>query len=130
MTSGNVEQVLECLRQDFPGKEINFVADGSGGGNVFIEAIDVGSGYLPSTTWIGAHLSSALPFSDIYPLFIGGEVARANGTAHQIPITAGHHFGGRPALQVSKKTNTLDATPEAAALKFTKVLHFLAEVAT
>lgn len=129
MCSTTIEQVLIRIREEFPGATTTFTPDGTGGGSVVIEPVDIGTRYAPTATWFGAHLSHALPFADVYPLFIGSNVVRKDGAAHQAPITVGHTFANRPALQVSKRTNNLLATPEGAALKFTKVLHYIKEVA-
>lgn len=129
MMNPAVEEVLAHLRTDFPDANVHFVPDGGGGGRVIIESVDLGQGYSPAKTWLGAHLPSTLPYADIYPLFIGAEVVKANSQPHNNPICAGHSFDGRPAIQISKRTNNLVATAEAAALKFTKVLHFIREAA-
>jgi len=129
MTNPAVEEVLAHLRTDFPDANVHFMPDGNGGGAVVIESVDLGQDYAPAKTWLGAHLPSTLPYADIYPLFIGAEVVKTNGQAHNNPISAGHTFNGRPAIQISKRSNNLVATAEAASLKFTKVLHFIREAA-
>ena len=124
-----IEQILAQLREDFPGTTVTFTPDGSGGGTAVVEPVELGRRYLPNQSWLGAQLTVGLPFADVYPFYIGGEVRRADGRPHQTPISQANTFAGRPALQVSRRTNNLVATSEAAALKFTKVLHFIREVA-
>jgi hypothetical protein len=125
MCSPVIEEIVALLRGHFPKASVAFTADGNGGGSVIIEPVDLGTGYVPSSTWLAAQLTSALPFADVYPLFIGGDVTRSDGRQHLAPITSGHTFAGRPALQVSRRTNSLQATAEASALKFLKVLHHI-----
>ncbi len=127
MTSPAVEQVLSMLRKEFEGATVTFNPD-AGGGTVFIEPVELGPRYSPSTSWLGATLSSALPFADVYPLFVGGNVVRTDGRPHPTPVSGGHSFAERPALQISRRSNNLDTSPDAAALKFTKVLHFFREL--
>lgn len=129
MSNENVEQVVVLLRSEFPTSNVTFTPDGTGGGTVIIEPVNLGDRYVPVHTWLGAHLNNALPFADVYPLFIGGDVLRKNGAAHQTPISAGHTFENRSALQISKRTNNLLATADCAALKFIKVLHYIRELA-
>lgn len=124
-----VEQVLDALREDFAGSDVAVTPDGSGGCTVVIEPVDLGPQYSPGVTWLGAHLSSALPFADVYPLFVGASVKKASGAPHGDPVAAVPSFAGRPALQVSRRTNNRMATVDAAAAKFLKVLHFLRELA-
>jgi hypothetical protein len=128
MTSPAVEQVLSMLRKEFEGATVTFNPDAGGGGTVFIEPVELGPRYSPLTSWLGATLSSALPFADVYPLFVGGNVVRTDGRSHPTPVSGGHSFAGRPALQISRRSNNLDTSPDAAALKFTKVLHFFREL--
>lgn len=122
-----IEEVLQTLRDDFPDSTVTYTPDGSGGGAAVVHPVDLGPQYTPRESWIGAQLTPALPFADIYPVFIDGAVKRVDGKAHQVPISTGHSFAGRSAIQVSLRTNNLMATVEAAASKFTKALHFVRE---
>lgn len=128
MTKPAVQEVLQHLSEEFPGAAINFTPDGNGGGDVLIEGIALGDRLAPSSTWIGAHLSPQLPFADVYPVFVGPDVARTDGRPLGGP-TAAVPFASRPAIQVSRRTNHLVATPHAAAMKFRKIVHFLQELA-
>jgi hypothetical protein len=127
MTNQPVQEVVEHLRQEFPDSTVTFTPDGGGGGAVVVEPVHIPN-CSPSFTWIGANLSPLVPFADIYPLFIGPDVKRLNGTPLPTPVSVSQ-FAGHPALQVSRATRTLVATPHAAALKFRKVLDFVKELA-
>lgn len=124
-----IEEILEILRLDFPDSNVTYASDGSGGGAAIVDPVDLGPQYTPRESWIGAQLTPALPFADIYPVFIDGAIARSDGKEHRAPISKGHSFAGRSAIQVSLRTNNLMATVEAAASKFTKALHFIREAA-
>ena len=127
MPNQAVEEVVEHLREEFPDATVTFTPDGGGGGSVLIEPIQI-PGCTPASTWVGANLGALVPFADVYPLFIGPDVTRLDGRALSGPLSAST-FAGRPALQVSRATRTLVATPHAAALKFRKVLDFVKELA-
>ena len=124
-----VQQAIESIRCVFEGANLSIEEDGAGGAYVIIDSVDIGNKYIPSSTWIGAHLSPQLPYADVYPLFIGADVARSDGSAFTAPITPGHNFRGRSAIQVSRRTNRLDPNLQTAASKFLKVIHWLKEMA-
>lgn len=127
MTNHAVEEVVQHLREEFPDATVTFTPDGGGGGNVIIEPVQI-PGCTPASTWLGANLGPLVPLADIYPVYIGPDVKRLDGTPLSGPLSA-NSFAGRPATQVSRKTHTLVATPHAAALKFRRVLDFVKELA-
>lgn len=120
-----VAEGVEGLRRAFPDSQLEVREDGAGGAYVIVEPVSLGPKFAPQTTWIGGHISPQYPYADIYPLFIGGEVRLANGAAFVPPITPNHNFSGRPALQVSRRTNRLEPALQTAVVKFQKVLHWL-----
>lgn len=126
--NSNVEQAVGALCTAFPDAAVTVEEDGAGGAYVQIEPVDLGPRFTPGHTWMGGHLPPQLPYADVYPLFIGAEVAHADGRAFSPPITPGHNFRGRAALQVSRRTNRLDPATQTAALKFQKVLHWLRNI--
>lgn len=123
MTPG-VSEALEQLRRCFPDSGVTVVPDSNGGVYVLIETVELGPKYAPPTTWMGGHLVPTLPYGDVYPLFIGGDVKRINGQPFVAPITAAS-FQGRPALQISRRSNRHNPQLQSAARKFTKVIHWL-----
>lgn len=123
--NSNVEQAVNALREAFPHAELAIEDDGAGGAYVRVSPVELGPRFTPERTWLGGHLPPQLPYADVYPLFIGSEVARTDGRAFTAPITSGHNFRGNPALQISRRTNRLDPAVQTAALKFRKVLHWL-----
>jgi len=123
MTPG-VQKAIEQLRAAFPDAELTIQPDSNGGAYVFVEQIDVGPKFTPRKTWMGAHLVPQLPYADVYPLFIGGDVTRTDGRPFVAPISP-VPFQGRLALQISRRSNRHDPQAQSAATKFLKVLHWL-----
>ena len=124
----DVANAIEELKQAFPSSRVWSREDGSGGAYVMVEDVSIGDGYCPSSTWIGGHVTALYPYADIYPLFIGGGVRRADGLAFVAPVTEGAQFLERSALQVSRRNNHTQNYPQKAVAKFVKVLHFLEEL--
>lgn len=120
-----VAEAVESMRKAFPDSVIEAKDDGSGGAYVIVEKVDLGPTYTPARTWIGGHIPPQYPYADIYPMFIGGDVRFASGAPFVAPITPNHTFCGRPALQVSRRTNRLEPTLQTAVCKFQKVLHWM-----
>jgi hypothetical protein len=63
-------------------------------------------------------------YADVYPIFVRGDLAREDGAALGEAMTSAT-FQGRPAIQVSRRSNHLVATVDTAAIKFQKVLEWL-----
>lgn len=124
-----VADAVEGLRKAFPESKIETHDDGGGGVRVVVDSVTLGAKFTPGVTWIGGHITPQYPYADIYPLFIGGDVRFANGTALVPPISPGHNFCGRTALQISRKTNRLEPALQTAAGKFQKVLYWLTKQA-
>lgn len=120
-----VSKAIDELHRQFPDARIAATEDGSGGAYVVVEPVSIGSRFVPESTWIGGHLTAQYPYADVYPVFIGADVRRGDGAGLHSPVTSGHTFAGRSALQVSRRTATAEQTPQSAVVKFLKVLHFL-----
>ena len=65
------------------------------------------------------------PYADIYPVFIGANVARASRAPFTTPVTPGHHFEGRPAIQVSRRNSSAQSGLQKVGTKILKVLDYL-----
>ena len=124
----HVAKAIEELKQAFPGTAVCSREDGSGGAYVIVENVAIGDRYLPSSTWIGGHVTALYPYADIYPLFMGDNVRRVDGVTFTAPVTPGARFFDRPALQISRRNNHTQNYPQTAVAKFLKVLHFLEEL--
>jgi hypothetical protein len=120
-----VSSAIDELKRQFSGATFTVREDGQGGAYVVMEPVALGSRYRPETTWVGFHIPPQYPYADIYPVFIGGNVARANGMPFSAPVTPGHQFEARPALQVSRRNSAAQAGLQKVGSKVLKVLDFL-----
>ncbi len=120
-----VECAVRAIRETFVGATVLLEEDGAGGAYVIVEGVNLGPRFNPSETWLGGHLTAQVPYSDVYPLFMGAEVRWADSRAFSAPISAGHNFRGRGAIQLSRKSNRRDPKFEKPVTKFNKVLHWL-----
>lgn len=120
-----VSSSIEELKRQFNGLSFTVSEDGQGGAYVLIEPVTLGPKYRPSDTWMGFHIPAQYPYADIYPIFIGGNVTRANGTAFSPPVTPGHSFQGRSAIQISRRNTAAQSGTQKAVAKILKVLDFL-----
>ena len=120
-----VTAAVDELKRQFDGSSVTARDDGQGGAYVVMESVPLGSKYRPTVTWIGFQIPAQYPYADIYPLFIGGDVVRADGVAFAAPVTPGHHFEGRPALQISRRSAAAQSGSQKVAAKVLKVLDYL-----
>lgn len=119
-----VEQAVRELEAAYPESNVTVIEDGKGGAHVLVEDVDFGSGFSPQRSWMGGHITSLYPHADIYPAFIGRDIARAGGQAFTTPITASK-YQGREAWQVSRANRQIHTGPQTAVMKFAKIRHFL-----
>ena len=121
----DVATAIDELRRAFPATSVWSEQDSEGGAYVILENVDIGSRYAPTSTWIGGHVTALYPYADIYPLFMDASVRRVDGVGFVAPVTLGHEFAGRPAIQISRANNHTQHFPQTALAKFLKVIHFL-----
>lgn len=119
-----VSKAIEELKVQFAPAAVTATDDGSGGARVVIDGVDLGDQFTPKITWIGGHITAQHPYADIYPVFIGYDVRRANGQPFCGPVTPGS-FDGRQAWQVSRRSPGAQTDQQKASAKFLKVIHFL-----
>jgi hypothetical protein len=121
----DVAAAIEELHKAFAPSEITVSEDGQGGAYVIVETVAIGERFQPSVSWLGGHIPALYPAADIYPVFMDASVKRADGIEFQAPVTRGHNFQGRPAIQISRRNNQVHLAPQTAVAKFAKILHFL-----
>ncbi len=121
----DVANAIDELRRGFPASSVWSEPDSEGGAYVIVEDVDIGSRYAPSSTWLGGHITALYPYADIYPLFMDASVRRVDGVEFVAPVTLGHQFAGRSAIQISRANNQTQNFPQGALAKFVKVVHFL-----
>jgi hypothetical protein len=123
-----VALAIEQIRSTFAPATLTVEEDGQGGAFVIVENVDFGAKYRPQTSWLGGHLTPQTPYSDVYPLYAAGNVVRVDGRPFVAPISPGQQFRGRPAIQISRRSNRLDPQWQTPAVKFSKVVHFMREL--
>jgi hypothetical protein len=120
-----VAEAVEAVRVNFAGKPVEVVPDGSGGAFVTVHDVAVGPHYNPSTTWLGFQINAAYPHSDIYPHYVG-PLARADGQGLGDAVSAAT-WQGRPALQLSRRSNRWNPAVDNAANKAERIIKWLAD---
>lgn len=124
----SVASAVEGLKKAFPMATVTVLAeDGNGGAFVLVNGVELGPKFSPTKTWFGAQLPASLPYADIYPLFMGAEVKRADGAVLNGPLS-GLTWHGRQATQVSRRNNRMVGGQSAVA-KFVKVIEFVRSLA-
>ena len=121
----DVAKAIEELEQAFPSSVVTISEDGEGGSYVVVEAVHIGNRFVPHETWMGGHIPALYPYADIYPVFIDASVRRRDGNGFNVPVTNGHVFQGRPAIQISRRNNRIQNSPQSAVAKFLKVIYFM-----
>ena len=124
-----VSQAIEELKRQFVTSSLTVREDGQGGAYVVMEPVALGPKYRPEMSWIGFQIPAQYPYADIYPVFIGGNVVRADGVAFAVPVTPGHNFEGRPAIQISRRNSAAQSGLQKAPAKILKVLDFMEKLA-
>ena len=121
----DVADAIEELKRAFPASAVITNEDGQGGAYVFVETMDIGVRFVPSITWMGGHITALYPYADIYPLFIDANMRWVDGKSFQEPISVGSAFDGRAAIQISRRNNQVQNSPQTAVAKFLKVIDFM-----
>jgi hypothetical protein len=121
-----VSSGIEDLKRQFKGANFIVREDGQGGAYVVIDPVTLGPKFRPETTWMGFQIPAQYPYADIYPVFIGANVVRTNGVLFTVPVTPGHIFEGRPALQISRRNSAAQSGGlQRVGSKILKILDFL-----
>lgn len=120
-----VIEALDSLEATFSNACLIATPDGVGGARVIVEPIDLGEAYATQSSWIGGHLVSQLPYADVYPLFLNGDLARRDRRPLGPGLSAGHMFEGRQAVQASRRSKRKDPALESVAAKFLKVAEWV-----
>lgn len=120
-----VAKAIDQIRLSFPDCQVSVESDGSGGAFVVVEPIRLAPIYAQSDTWMGFQITFQYPYSDVYPHFVRPDLARVD----QKPLGEGFgmsaKFRGKPAIQLSRRSNKLNPATDTACLKLQKVLHWL-----
>ncbi|HEY3819949.1 MAG TPA: E2/UBC family protein [Polyangiaceae bacterium] len=109
----------------FPKDRVVVKEDDQGGAWVIVEDADVGELYEAPKSWIGFRITFQYPNADVYPHFVRSDLLRKDKRALGEATQGGQNFMGRPAIQLSRKSNRLNPATDTALLKLVKVLHWL-----
>lgn len=120
-----VAQAITEVLAKFEPSDVKCEADGQGGARIAFGPVQLSNTYEQRETWIGAHVPPLVPYCDIYPVFLRGDLRRSDGKALTTPLTQNHTFMSQSATQVSRRSNRRDATRETVSMKFLKVLHWV-----
>lgn len=120
-----VAVAIDELKRQFPGASLTTTEDGNGGAYAILEPMPLSNRFTANTTWIGFHIPPSYPYADIYPVFMGDDVARVDGKNFEAPVTRGHNFQGRRAIQISRRNGGAESGLQKATTKILKILHFL-----
>ena len=117
-----VGKAIDEVRSCFPETIVIAREDGEGGAFVLIESVTV-KGCSVKSTWVGLRIPYTYPNSDVYPLYVRGDLRRPDGSIP--PACTLTSFEGRQALQVSRRSNRWNPHTDRASLKVIKVLRWL-----
>jgi len=125
----DVEQAIDEIRKGFPGRPIDVAPDDDGGAYVTVHDLLLGAQYLPSTSWIGFHITFQYPHAGIYPHYTTAALKRADGKAlgegiHQ-PREWKTPSHTEPATMLSRKSHGWHASRDTAAVKLQMVLEWI-----
>ena len=123
-----VQQAIDEIKTAYPPVPVTVREDGDGGAYVILEKVDVGQIYRGGVSWIGFRITFTYrdPVADIYPHYVRGDLARADGRPLGDAMSS-TTFEGRPAIQISRRSNHINPRTETALIKLQKVLTWLAE---
>lgn len=125
-----VREGIDGLRASFPGAPITVAETGDGGAWVRVDDLPTGPGFLQPTSWFVFQIPYSYPEADVYPHFVRADLSRRDGGPLGVGLTqpVGCWLNGvLPGTQVSRRTNTLDASTNNAAGKLMKVQRWLAQ---
>ena len=108
----------------YPDADVRSEDDGDGGAFVTVASVPLSATYQQEETWIGFRIVYHYPDSDVYPHFVREDLSRADGQPLQEGMSQGG-FQGKPAIQLSRRSNRWDRSRDTALLKLQKVLTWL-----
>ncbi|MBB4261312.1 hypothetical protein [Bradyrhizobium sp. CIR3A] len=119
-----IEKAIADIRSSFPECQVDAEPDGSGGAHVMVREMPLGLPYAQPTIWVGFQITFQYPYADVYPHFTCADLKRADGRALGEGLAPASHRG-RPAMQISRRSNKLNPATDTAALKLLKVMQWL-----
>lgn len=123
-----VELAIIEIREAFSGHEVEVEPDPYGGAYVTVHNLPLGDQCEPPESWIGFLIQYTYPVSDVYPHFAIPGLHRIDGGPLS-PAFQQVQWQGRPATQISRRSNRWDPAEDTAVLKLYKVLEYVKEQA-
>jgi hypothetical protein len=120
-----VQAAIKEIQEAYPGHRVEIGEEPQGGANVIVHDLPIGDVFTPNTTWVGFLITFQYPRADVYPHFIDPAVRRTDGRALDGPFQVSQNFWGRPATQVSRRSNRWTAAEDTATFKLAKVLDWI-----
>ena len=122
-----VQKAIDELGSTFPDAAVTVEEDGDGGAYVTLDPVSLAGPYTQTETWVGFHIGFQYPASDVYPHFVRGDLTRRDGAALGGGTSVTTHRG-KPAIQISRRSNKLDPAVQTAAHKLLKVLAWMEQL--
>lgn len=119
-----IEKAIAEIKASFPDCHVEAEPDGAGGAYVTAHDIPLGPPYMQAKIWVGFQITFQYPYADVYPHFTCAELARVDGRTLGIGI-GNANWRGRPAMQLSRRSNKLNPAIDTASLKLLKVIQWL-----
>lgn len=123
-----VQQAIAELDQHFAGSTIETEDEEQGGAYVVVHDVDIGDQFSPQRLWIGFLIPYLYPDGDVYPHFCNPDLRRVDGIALGPAFQPQQNWRGRPAIQISRRSNHWHASTHTAAYKLMQVVAFIKEV--
>ena len=118
-----VATAVDEIKTAFPEATVEVKEEGDGV-VVLLDPIELGGPYVQAETWVGFRITFQYPYSDVYPHFVRGDLARADGAGLGEGMSVAT-FDNRSAVQISRRSNRLDPNTETALIKLNKVMEWL-----
>lgn len=120
-----VEQAIAQIRTALDGHQVHVEPEPQGGAYVTVDDLSVGDHYVPTTSWFGFLITFQYPRADVYPHFVDAQLLRADRRAHGAGFSGPTQWQGRPAIQISRRSNRLNPAVDTAATKLVKVIEWV-----
>jgi hypothetical protein len=119
-----VARAIAEIERGLPEVRWTIDEDGSGGAVLIGTGASLGGVWEQEETWVGFRIPFNYPYADIYPHYVRGDLHRRDRAplGEAMSVTT---FEGRPAVQLSRRSNHRVPGIETALIKLLKVLKWL-----
>ncbi len=123
-----VEKAIEEIKTLFDGHRVEIIPEEQGGAHVVIHDLDIGTAYVPQSSWCGFTISYQYPRGQVYPHYLDPSVQRADGQALSAGFFPNQSWPAKPGqtvLMVSRGSNRWNMMVDTAATKLMQVLDWV-----